>query len=244
MSLGLKTLINGYAGSGKSYLGLTFPKIAWCITEPGSEILLETHPELKKNVVLQESFIPSPLEDIKVTFERLDKWIIEAHKLAKEGKLETLNIDNGTFLIENRWIYINKHDKAITKSGAVDTQSMYGELHRWAYRYTLMNILTFPGNVNFMCHEQHEEEKNEKGELVPTGNVLPQILGGFREKVDGLFSASIYLDKKRKPDGTYDYIARCQKGGGRNAKNRYGLPEFVNNVSYDTIVKSIKKGAN
>ena len=69
--------------------------------------------------------------------------------------------------------------------------------------------------------------------------VVSNILGGFREKIAGMFSASLYLEKKRVGDNKYQYLARCQKGGQRDAKNRYGLPEIVENVSYQSIIKAI-----
>lgn len=53
-----------------------------------------------------------------------------------------------------------------------------------------------------------------------------------------MFSASIYL-YKRLGDNQYRYIARCQKGANVDAKNRYNLPEIVENVSYKTIGESI-----
>ena len=235
----LKTLVNGYAGSGKSRYLLTHPKIAWLITEPGSEILLETHPELAKNVIWKEEFIASPLEDIKAVFERLDKAVIRAHQDAKDGKIETLGLDNMTFLSENRWIYINKYEKTVTTQGALDTRGMYGTLGRWLYSFTLTSLLSFPGNVIATCHEQMENEDAMELRADKSTPISPSILGGFREKADTLFSASIYLDKKRMGDNQYKYVARCQKGNQRNAKNRYGLPELVEDISYHKIIETI-----
>ena len=68
-------------------------------------------------------------------------------------------------------------------------------------------------------------------------------MGGLRDKVGGMFSGFIYLDKKRLGDNNYKYIARCQKGANVDAKNRYNLPEIVENVSYKSIIDSIGKGA-
>ena len=55
-----------------------------------------------------------------------------------------------------------------------------------------------------------------------------------------MFSASMYLDKNNIGQGAYKYMARCQKGSGRNAKNRYGLGEWVENVSYPEIIRVIQ----
>ncbi|UOF78244.1 AAA domain [Caudoviricetes sp.] len=240
----LKTLVNGYSGSGKSYFALSHPKVAWLITEPGTDVLLDLHPELKKNVVWKEEFIPSKTEDIKAVFERLDAATTRAQKEAAEGVIETLVLDNITFLSENRWLWINKYDKQIAKNGEVDTRGMYGSLGRWLYQFTLLDIISFKGNVVITCHEMEEESLNEKGVATATGNVIPNIIGGFREKVEGMLSASIYLDKRRVGPDKYEYWARCQKGAGRNAKNRFGLPEILQNISYQTIMESIQKNSN
>jgi len=237
-----KTLANGYAGSGKSYFCLTHPKVAWLITEPGTDILLSTHPELAKNVVWHEMFIPSPSEDIKSVMERMDKALIKAHNEFKEGKVETLAFDNLTYYVENYWIYLNKYRKVLGKDGALDTRSMYGVLGRDLYKFILTYILSFPGNVVVTCHEQMEGEEALERKTDKTTPIVPNLLGGMRDKIGGMFSASIYLDKKRIGPGNYQYLARCEKGNLREAKNRYGLPEIIEDVSYNKIINAIKSG--
>jgi hypothetical protein len=235
----LKTLALGYEGSGKSTFLLSHPKVAWLLTEPGSEILLETMPEYKKNVVWFEQFIPSPSEDIKDVFKRLDAAILRAHTEAKEGKIETLGVDNLTYLSVNRFSYIEKYEKTFGKSGEVNTQAMYGALGRWLYNFTLTSVLSFPGHVVVTCHEQMESEDALEAKTDKTTPIVPNITGGFREKVGGMFGAAIYLDKQRVAANQYKYVARCQKGNMRLAKNRYGLPELVENVSYSAIIDAI-----
>ena len=240
----LKVLVNGGPGTGKSYFGLGFPKVAWLLTEPGNLVLLETHPELKKNVAWYEEFIPSPTEDIKATFVRLDAAIMKAHTEFKEGKIETLFLDNISFLFENRWLFINFYEKLVGSGGTLDTRGMYGTLGRWGYKFTIMSLLSFPGNVIVSCHEMVEGEAAMEGKVDKSTPIVPNILGGFREKIEGMFSASIYLDKKRVAENVYKYYARCQKGNMRSAKNRLGLPEIVEDISYGNIIKSIGKEVN
>jgi hypothetical protein len=238
----LKVLANGGTGTGKTYLAFTFPKVAYIGTEPNGIDTAKANPELLENLVYADEFIPSPTEDIKVTFERMDAFLTQAHKDAVEGKVETLVLDNVTFLSENRWMFINQHQKLVTAQGALDTRGMYGTLSRWLYQFTLTKILSFKGNVVVTCHEQIEGEDAMERKVDKTTPVVPNILGGFREKIAGMFSASIYLEKKRSNDGKYSYIARCQKGNMRDAKNRYNLPEIVENVSYKSILGSINIG--
>lgn len=238
----IKALANGPAGSGKTHFLFTCPKIAYIGTEPNGLDTARSNSALLNNLVYAEEFIPSPTEDIKDTFARMDSFITKAHQDAKEGKVETLGLDNMSFLSENRWIYINKYEKLVTNQGLLDTRGMYGNLSRWLYNFTLTRLLSFPGNVIVTCHEQVEGDEAMERKSDKTTPIVPNILGGFREKVEGMFSASLYLDKKKAADGkSYAYMARCQKGAQRNAKNRYNLPEIVENVSYARIIEEIKK---
>jgi hypothetical protein len=234
-----KTLVNGGPGTGKSFFGLTHPKVAWLVTEPGWEPLFQTHP-MKENLVWVEDFIPSPNEDIKKVFERLDKACDQAHADAKAGKVETLFLDNVSFLSENRWLYINQYEKQVAANGSIDTRGMYGSLSRWLYNFTLMKLLSFPGHVVVSCHEATESEDNLKKNPHLDSAIVPNILGGFREKVSGMFGASIYLDKVIKGPGVYKYVARCQQGANRAAKNRFGLPEIVEDITFQKLIEIAK----
>lgn len=236
----LKTLVCGMSGSGKTYYGLTHPKLAYIGTEPNGLDTAESCPELKANIVMNEEFIPSPLEDIKDVFVRLDKYVIECHKAGKEGKVESLFLDNMTFLADNRWLYIEKYEKQFGKSGEVNTMAMYGALAKWLYNFTLISLLSFPGNVIVSCHEKLEGDDAMDRKTDKTTPIVPNILGGFRDEAPGLFSAVLFLEKKKTGDG-YKYFARCQKGGQRNGKNRYGLPEIVENISYQSIIDALPK---
>ena len=236
----LKTLVNGGTGTGKTYYAFTHPKIAYLGTEPNGLDTARTNKELLENLVWAEEFIPSPTEDIKAVFERLDVAVRKAHS---DTAIKTLVLDNITYLSENRWIYINKYEALRTGSGALDTRGMYGTLSRWLYNFTLTQLLSFKGNVVVTCHEQSESEEAMEKKVDKTTPIVPSILGGFREKISGMFSASIYLEKKRISDNKYNYTAICQHWNQREAKNRYGLPEIVSNVSYQTILASMGNGA-
>jgi len=238
-----KTLANGQTGTGKTFFAMTHPKFAYLGTEPNGLDTAKSNPFLMDNLVWADEFLNSTTEDVKVTFERLDKAIDQAHKDQAEGKVETLVLDNFTYLSENRWIYINKYEAIRTSSGALDTRGMYGTLGRWLYNFTITKILTFKGNVVVTAHVQTEGDEAMENKVDKSMTLSPAILGGFRHMVGGMFSASIYLDKKRIGDNKYMYLARCQKGANFEAKNRYNLPEIVENVSYQEIIKSIGKGA-
>jgi hypothetical protein len=239
----VKVLANGETGTGKTYFSMTYPKVAYLGTEPNGLDTAKSNPELLNNLVWADEFVNSPNEDIKVTFDRLDKAIDQIHKEHAEGKVETLVLDNFTYLSENRWIYINKYEASRSANGTIDTRGMYGTLARWLYNFTIMKILSFKGNVVLTCHIQTEGEEAMENKVDKSMTISPAILGGFRNMIGGMFSAAIYLEKKRLGDNKYMYLARCQKGGNKEAKNRYNLPEIVENVSYKTIIDSIGKGS-
>jgi hypothetical protein len=236
----LKVLVNGGTGTGKTYFGFTFPKVAYIGTEPNGLDTARANPKLLENLVWADEFIPSPHEDIKIVFERMMKALDEAHKQYASGEIETLFLDNLSFLSENRWLYINKYEPLKTNQGVLDTRGMYGVLGRWLFNFAQNWLLSFKGNVVVSCHEQTEGDEAMENKTDKTMTISPAILGGFRNTVSGMFSASIYLEKKRLGDNKYQYNARCQKGNQREAKNRYNLPEIVENVSYLKIMETIK----
>lgn len=259
----LKVLASGPAGAGKTQFGFTFPRIAYLGTEPNGLDTARSNPALLENLVWADEFIPKEIvkdekgviqlitdpssgeiisEPISATFARLDKAIEQAHRDYAKGEVDTLFLDNGTFTMENRWIYINRHEKLTTTSGALDTRGMYGILGRWAYGFFTQKILSFKGNVICTTHEQTEGEEAMAKKVDKAMSISPALLGGIRNEIGGLFSAHLFLDKKRVAENTYVYSARCQKGANREAKNRYNLPEIVQNVSYKAILESIGKG--
>lgn len=237
----LKLLVNGGSGTGKTYFLFTCPKIAYQCTEPNGLDTARANPILLSNLVWADEYLPSVQEDIKVTFDRLEKGIQQAHDDYAKGLIETLALDNYTYLAQNRWQYILKYEMAKTRQGEMDTRAMYGTLSRWLYNFTLTRILSFKGNVVVTCHEQTEGEEAMENKTNKAMTIAPAILGGFRDMAAGMFSASIYLEKKRKGENQYEYWARCQEGNSRPAKNRYNLPELLKDVSYTTIIASIGK---
>lgn len=237
----IKTLVSGGSGTGKTFFGLTFPRVAYIGTEPNGLDTARSNHSLLDNLVWADEFLPSPQEDIKLTLEREDKAIDKVHQDFKDGKVETLFLDNLTYHAQNVWIFINKYEAIRTASGALDTRGMYGNLSGKLYKFFFMKICSFPGNVVVSCHEQTEGEEAMEDKVDKSMTISPAILGGFRNMVSGMLSASIYLEKKRLGENKYMYQARCQKGNNRDAKNRYNLPEIVENVSYKTILDSIGK---
>lgn len=238
----VKVLATGGPGSGKTTLTGTFPKLAYAGTEPNGIDTFRSNPDLAANLVMFEEFIPTFDEDIKQTFERLKAFCKRVKVAMGTGEVESFALDNASFLSENSWMLIDKHHRIVSaKSGEIDTRGMYGTLGRQLYELFMLYIISLPGNVIVTCHEMVEGEDAMKEKADKTVPIVPNILGGFREKVEGMFSASLFLECRAIGNGQFKYVARCRKGGQRNAKNRYNLPEFIENISYSTIVASIGK---
>ena len=250
----LRILNNGGFGAGKTYFSMTFPKWKYAMIEPNGITTAISNPHLLKNMVDYEELVPSKL-DIKECFVKLQNYVIETRKQVLEGVVETFILDNLTHLSENRWIYIDTYERAVSgKSGKTDTLSMYGNLGRWLYRFVVTELLSLPCHVVVNVHEMEEEEEqvqsNGQSKRVKTGKVITNTLGGFRKDAAGLFNANLFLECAKTGPDKYVYRARCRPGGGKAAKNNLGLPEFVDDISYDKLMDSIglykeqtKKGA-
>ena len=140
----IKALVIGDTGAGKTFFGSTFPKCYFLITAPREEDTFLNNPELRKNIVGFDRFIPESPADTKRVFEELLVATKNAREMAKKGEIDTLVLDNISFLAEHRWIYIDAYEKEYTNSGAVNTLAMYGKLNRWLFSFVLMSLLTCP----------------------------------------------------------------------------------------------------
>lgn len=238
----VKLLLNGPSGAGKTHFAATFPRSHFLFTEPGGADTFLYKKNLRENVQKYEYFIPSPVEDIKEVFNRLKESCVNAHKAYAAGEIDTLVLDNATYLSENRWIYINKYERITsTKTGELDTRGMYRVLQDYLYQFVLMNMCSFPGNVVISCHEKKESEE-KMAKKATDDDIVSNILGGFRDQINGLVSHVFFLDKvPAKEKGKYRYLCRTNKGNNKNAKSRLDLPEVIENASYATIAEAIEK---
>jgi len=247
-----KAQVNGLFGKGKTHFSMTFPKVFYLGTEPGGLDILqvEGNKSLLNNLVHYDYFLPSTAQEIKQMYQENVGTIYLAARKAKEmyatGEVETLVLDNLTYLSEKFWSYINLYDKVISaKTGNIDTQAMYGNLARWLFKFITMEIVNFPGNVVVTCHLKKESDEAMEDKIDKSVEIVPNILGGFRNQAEGIFGASLYLDREMSADGkSSKFIAYCQEtkafGSKILAKNRYGLPVKVENVSYQSLLEAIK----
>ena len=241
----LKELVVADTGDGKTHFAATHPKSYFLITEPGGEDTFLTKPELSQNIVGYDKFIPISEDDTKRVFDELDIACNNAREMAKKGEIETVVLDNITYLAANRWIYINRYEPEISRTGEVDVRGMYGKLARWMYNFVLMKLLTIPANLVITVHSKMESEEMMSKKLDKNNPIVPNILGGFRDDIGGMVSLVLYLGKVNLGQGKYKYLARTNMGQGKQGKSRYpNIPEVVENISYQTLKDVILKSIN
>ena len=242
----------GGPGAGKTHNASTYPKSFFIITEPNSSETFMIRPELRKNVVAYEYFIPDPSDndrslksmygDLKTS--NIVKEINLAKEMALKSEVETLVIDNITYLVLNKWMHISKYEIQYSKSGEVNKMAMYSSLRDWCYDFLVSYVLTFKGNIVINCHEVLESDEAMDKKVDKTFDIVPSILGSFRNDILGLVSNVFFLTKevvKENGKDAYKYYARTNKGNQRNAKNRFNLPSVIENPSYEIIRKAIEE---
>jgi hypothetical protein len=240
-----KILCNGGFGSGKTFFSMTFPKWGYAMIEPNGIMTAMSNKHLLDNMVSYEEFVPSSV-DIKKCFDSLTAYLLKVREEADKGLIETFILDNVSHLSENRWLYIDRYEPAISKSGAKDTLSQYGNLGRWLYKFILTEVISLPCNVVVNVHTMDEEveevSNNGQAKRVKTGAVITNTLGGFRNDAGGLFNANIFLECLPQPQGAYKYRAICRATSKYpTAKNNIGLPQVIENISYQTLVDSLNQ---
>lgn len=234
----LKILANGSFGAGKTYFAMTFPKWAYAMLEPAGIQTALTNQNLLSNMVCYETFVPSIDEDIKETFKRFADYLKLCREKAMNGEIETFILDNLSHLSEYRWMYMEKHEQVFSNSGKIDTLKMYGNLTRWLFKFILTEVLTLPCHIIIPVHIMEETEEID-GTRKKTGKIVTDTLGSFRNTAGGLFNASIFIEIERKGTNQYVRKARCMPSPTKEAKNNIGLPELVENLSYQSIMEAI-----
>lgn len=250
-------LVNGHFGVGKTHFGMTFPKVyAICMADRGIDILYRKgNDSLRNNLVWYEYINPGTDQELREFFRPgvggLYKILEDVKKKAELGEVQTLLFDGFTYFVDMKWRQINldEVDKS-ARTGNVDTQSMYRNLGLYLQTFVARDLVPISKryhiNLVVTCHLKRESEmtlegtQQRAGKVDKLSDIAPMIEGGFRQKVDGYFGASIYLDKKVSGNKPV-YTAYCDKTNAMrtviNAKNRYGLPPVVENVNYEALMK-------
>lgn len=265
-------LLSGYFGSGKTLQMLGFPKCYIISVDPsGLEPLRQPrNQKFLDNLVWYEELGREDNNDLKNMFEEnpntaafkerrsLFGCIAHAKELATKGEIETLGIDGGTYLVDLVWRKINEFEKVKSaNTGNLDSQAMYRELGIYLYRLFAANLLTAASrsNINLLVsfHLKRESEEQMQGnpkkarKLMLNSDIALMIEGGFRNKIEGLFGGSLYLEKiYDKEKNKINYSAVCDVTKAFNttvlAKNRWGLDPRIDLNSktlYETLMETL-----
>lgn len=266
-------ILSGYFGAGKTVQSLSFPKCYVISIDPaGLEPLRQPrNARLLDNLVEYDELGRESVNDLKALFKEDVKaddrssiygCIERAKQLASKGEVETLVIDGGTYLVDLMWAKINELEQVRSAtSGNVDSQAMYRNLGLGLYRMFAANFLTAASraNINLITtfHLKRESEEQMQGnpkkarKLMLNSDIALQIEGGFRNKAEGLFGGSIYLEKSLdKTSGALKYEAICDVSKAFQttvlAKNRWGLPARVDLNSktlYEHLMETLGRKA-
>jgi hypothetical protein len=272
-------LLNGLFGAGKTLQAHSFPKCYTLSVDPdGLEVLRQPKNErFLSNLVWFEELNADGKNDLKALFDEkagtdnhasLYGCLRHAAELGKTGEVETLVIDGGTYLVGLLWDKITQFEEARSeKTGNVDRMAMYRSLGIQLQRLFASSILTMATraqlNVVVTFHLKRESGESLEGSENPrTGKKSARALtmdsdlsinieGGFRNKIEGLFGGSLYLERKLVQDRvtgkpSISYRALCDLTTGFdtiiNAKTRWGLParlDLGTKTLYESLTEAL-----
>jgi hypothetical protein len=244
-------------GEGKTSIGLAFPKIFYIgFRQGGLEVIRQKKNEkYRKNLVRYEELIPGNDQEVKLFFKpedgKIEALVDEAISEAKSGKIGTLFLDDLTDGVEAMQKYVWTFDVRKTEKGALDNQSMYGQLKINLSNLFDRKILPFRkyGNLIVTTHLMRETEQTIEGTKTRPGavdkksDIYPDIVGSFRREVQRKFENVIYLETKLDPAGKgkryMAYTSKCNAFGtvilAKNVKELPTRIDLTNQSLYDLI---------
>lgn len=248
----LTWLLNGHFGSGKTRQAMTFDKVYAIAFDPsGLDVLKQKSlQKLASNLVWFEYINPMTDEELRDVFRQtpnkdgkkgqLYQVLDDIKSRAEKKEISSVLFDGVTYFADLRWRLINLDEVVKSeKTGNTDTQSMYRNLGislMTFFSRDLLPLSTRYGlNVIATCHIKRESDEvvdgtdKKAGKINKLSDVAPMIEGGFRNKIEGLFGASIYLERKLDVNGKPQYLAHANiKSAFQSVvegKNRFGLPQ-------------------
>lgn len=198
--VGVKVLVTGQTGTGKSQFGLSFPKIAALDSEAGLA-LYEGKPKGKNLVAIDNTMSVTDMED---TFDEIVDMLDE-----EPESIKTLLIDSETKFYQNlqHSCLETEEKRARKKGGDINDTNLsvrsWGRIKQVASRLQNLKIDLSAKSVNVISVSQVEDVKEKQGEnFVKVGEkpVMAKnseydydiIIDLFKEEVDGV---TIYKGK-------------------------------------------------
>lgn len=180
-----------------------------------------------------------------------------------EGKIRTVLVDGFTYLAQLKWTQICQAKgidptvKEDMNRKEADQRGWYDALGSYLDHLVLQNLLPLATrhdlNVVVTCHIQRESDNTVKGmqgsrntELAAQSKRLvnlesdlsAQVVGGFRQRIDGLPSATIYLEHKLGEATEADVKAGRATKVGQEVLRYYAYCKMTRSESLDTVIKA------
>jgi hypothetical protein len=218
-------LVLGDDDTGKTRHALSFPVPYAASSDPAGLAIAKLDPRLRRNLEQGwvEYLVPAD-GDLEVFFsnskqhralppsQNLYAMLDDVHAKAKEERIQSFLYDPISYLSHMYFQKMTIHDKAkytSSKTGNIDTKSMYGALNVWLRTFVIQSLLplTQAGphglNVIVTCHLMRESEENAttggdgEGAKLPLNkgvDIKASILGGYRDHVTKPFGAALVLE--------------------------------------------------
>lgn len=266
----ITAMINSYFGNGKTLQAHSFPRCYTISCDPaGLETLRQPkNARYLNNLIEYDELHNENEQELKKLFRETAKaderdsiygCLAHARDLVAQQAIDTLVLDGASYFVDMKWQHINEFEEVRSgNTGNRDSQAMYRNLGLYLQRFFASDLMTMAtrNGLNVICtfHLKRESEeavqggaaKNRARKVALNSDIAPLIEGGFRQRAEGLFGASIYLDKKIV-EGKPKYEAICDIATGLgtivNAKNRYGLParlDLTDKSLYEAIMNSLQ----
>ena len=218
--VGIKVLVWGKKGSGKSRFLLTFPSIAAIDAEAG--LAFYEGKEVGKNLVLV-----SNTQSFKELEDDMDT-IGEEHE---ELKVKTLGIDSETKIYENiqETVMTVEEKRARAAGRDVDdtnlSQRSWGRIKHVGKKLQNLKIDLSSKGVNVVSIAQHDDVKEKKGDqFVVTGGKAVMAKGA-----DYDYDVVLYLYTETDRKGNVKYLGRVDK----DRTDTFKAGHIIENPTYD-----------
>jgi len=218
---GLKILVFGKPGSGKTHFALSFPDPIFVIdTEMGSSIVASNFSD--KKIKILDLFA----SDEKEGYETIEDTIDELPKLIKEHGIKTIVLDSTTDFWECAQGYAKLEIWKIKITDRLKQQWDWGTINKLYYR-VLKKLLLLPVNVILTCRAG--EVYAAAGQ--PTGSFTPRAQKDTGHWVDMVIESR----SERKPNSNkfFGIIDKCRTKGDLQGK-------VIENISYESLQEMLK----
>lgn len=231
--IGLKILVLGGYGTGKSYFARSFPEPIFLLDFDRGAIGYQGRKVYVPRVFSEHAPARSKLAKIE---RELDQVVKGTHPA---GSFSTIVLDSLTTFTK------------LAMESALETRPAPDGIPVWNVHYPMVKVildriinslLRFKGHSVIISHVEYERDELS-GEII----VSPAVTGKLKAYVPALFD-EVYFAEAITRQGKTEYILRLSPHGFKKARSRLrsifpSIPELIPN-SYDALASHLKSGTN